>query len=478
MKPHAYRSATRLAPAVLFLGTLAFAQYPGQYPPGQYPPGQYPPGQYPPGQYPPGQYPPDQYPAGGVPGIQLPQIHLPKRKSKDTKDQTGSSHDAVETRVSAEGSLRQLSEKTLLLQTSPKAILRFRLLAKTQFRNKAGEPVRDSLLHPGDRLSVEVNPDDVETALTVILVRDGTAAERNAAQLPVDEAGVRAPESGDFGKPKTVNVAQPASAGPSGSTEPDAGAGAGKPGEEGAGQPAAPPSDPNSPRFNTDEQIIADAREVAASFDATLPDFLAQQVTSRYFSPSGVGNWQRLDVVTADLAYVGGQEQYRGFQVDGTPVSRPQDTGSWSTGEFGATLTDVLSLTTNASFRRSREERIGTRMAVVYDIAVPQSNSHWTLVTPDQRRYQTAYEGAIWIDKETRRVLRIEQRAVALPRDFPFSRNEATLNYAFIRIENRTFLLPAAAENIACASGSGACTRNAIEFRSYRKFNTDSQVKF
>ena len=115
---------------------------------------------------------------------------------------------------------------------------------------------------------------------------------------------------------------------------------------------------------------------------------------------------------------------------------------------------------------------------MVYEISVAQPGSHWTLVAPDQRRYRPAYEGAIWIDMQTHRVLRIEQRAIGLPPDFPFNRAEATLNYTFAEIERQTYLLPGNANNIFCASGSGTCTRNTIEFRNYRKFTADSKVRF
>jgi hypothetical protein len=415
---------------------------------------------------------------GGVPiGIQVPEIKLPKRGSKDKNEKSGSSHEAAKiTVVSVDGSLRRLGEKDLILQ-SPRGMLRFRLLAKTQFRNKAGEPIRDSLLHPGDQLSVEVSPDDEETALRVILLREGTQAERSAAEAPVGEAAVRAPASEDFGKPRTV-VQQP-----TGSAEPQANSAPATPdraptGDSGNTAPVQPPSDPRAPQFNNDDQIIADARSVAGAFSASLPNYLVEQVTSRYFSPGGLGGWRPIDVVTAQLAFVDGKEDYRDFRIDGKPADRPEDSGSWSTGEFGTTLEDVLSIATNASFRRVREDRVSGRATLVYEISVAQPGSHWTLVAPDQRRYRPAYEGAIWIDMQTHRVLRIEQRAIGLPPDFPFNRAEATLNYTFAEIERQTYLLPGNANNIFCASGSGTCTRNTIEFRNYRKFTADSQVRF
>ena len=132
----------------------------------------------------------------------------------------------------------------------------------------------------------------------------------------------------------------------------------------------------------------------------------------------------------------------------------------------------------NAAFKRRGEEKMVGRTAVVYDYSVAQAHSHWTMVSPDGRQYKPAYEGAVWIDKESRRVLRIEQRTTAFPRDFTLSRAECKLQYAWVRIEQKSYLLPSASENIGCMSGSGACTRNVLEFKNYRKFTADSNITF
>jgi len=455
----------RCLPALLLFGVLAAAQtYPGQYP-NQYPPGQYPPGQYPPGQY------PNTYPArlpGGVPiGLPVPEIKLPKKKN-DKNGSSGSSPDEEKTTVaSVDGSLRKLGEKDLLLQTARKTVLRFRLLAKTRFLNKAGEPIRDSLLHPGDQLSVEVSPDDEETALRVILMRSGTAADRAAAEQPVEEAAVRAPRPEDFGKPHTVTT----HATPPAETEPAP--------EPEKLEPTPTPSAPGDPRLDTDEQIIRDARAAATAFSASLPNFLVQQNTTRDFQTTFPKQWRTIDTVTAEVAYRDGKEEYRDIKIDGQPVYGPiERTGSWSTGDFGTTLEDLMQVSTNAAFKRRGQDRIASRPAWVYDYTVAQPNSHWEMVSPDDRHCKPAYEGAVWIDKETRRVLKFEQRTLGMPLDFPLSRAESVLEYAFVKIDQKTYLLPAKGENVGCFSGSGTCKRNVIEFRNYRKFEADSKVKF
>ena len=479
--------------AMFLYGALASAQYPtgGQYPTGQYPPNQYPPGQYPPGQYPPNQY-PNQYPPGQYPntypdnrlpgGIPVPQIHLPPRKSKADKGE-----EVRTTVASVDGSLRKLGEKDLSLETGKDAILRFRLLAKTKFENKAGEAIRDSLLHLGDQISVQVNPDDPETAVRVILVRSATPAERAAGEQSIAEGSVRAPVAGDFGKPRTVTTREAKTsegAPPAGGSDDGEAPKPGRRGDaaEGTADAAAPDAGPaagsNDPRRYTDEQIIQDARAAAGAFSSSLPDYLVQQVTTRYFATGFPTHWQEIDVVTADLAYVGGKEDYRNVKVDGNPVSNPERTGTWSTGEFGTTLEDVMSPVTDAAFKRRGEEKMVGRTAAVYDYTVAQVHSHWTMVSPDGRRYRPAYEGAVWIDKESRRVLRIEMRTTAFARDFTLSRAESNLQYAWVKIEQKTYLLPSASEDIGCMSGSGACTRNVLEFKNYRKFTAESNITF
>jgi len=284
-------------------------------------------------------------------------------------------------------------------------------------------------------------------------------------------------------KPRTVTAreATPPEETARADAEPDAAVRKDAPAAAPSAEAAPAETLPSAPdlRPQTDAAILADARAASAEFSASLPSYLVQQVTSRYFANGFPAHWQEIDVVTAELAYVDGKEDYRDFRINGQPISRPiESTGTWSTGEFGTTLEDVMSPATNASFRRRGEEKLAGRPAYVFDYTVAQATSHWVMVSPDGRRYDPAYEGAVWIDAATRRVLRIEQRTTAMPRDFAISRAEAILEYGFARIERSTYLLPARGETSGCMSGSGACSRNAIEFHDYRKFAADSTVTF
>jgi hypothetical protein len=109
---------------------------------------------------------------------------------------------------------------------------------------------------------------------------------------------------------------------------------------------------------------------------------------------------------------------------------------------------------------------------------VPQSASDWVLSSPDGRRQTAAYAGTVWIDKENHRVLRIERHTTSLPHDFFFSSAKEAVNYGFVSLDQRTYLLPAGAENATCMSGSGTCTRKVIEFHGYRPLTADAQARF
>jgi hypothetical protein len=458
--------------------------YPGQYPPGQYPPGQYPPGQYPPGQYPPGQYPPGQI---GLPGgLNLPMPKLPGKKSKDTTD----SNSARVPLRAADGTLRELGEKDLYLETSKHKILKFRTLSKTQFRDKDGEQVRDSLLKPGDQLSVQVNGDDPETALRVVLTRKGTTDERTAAQRPFDHDSAQTPVEADTHSSGTMEAASESPERSKPDSKPDADreiptlARAGK-SDSDSNQPAAKSEPPvenakPAPRPNgPNDDIIGGARDAADHLTDGLPNFLVQQNTTRYFSRVIPPQWQVLDVVTAEVASVDGKEDYRNIMVNGKPSNRPiEKTGAWSTGEFQTVLDSLLSPYTAAAFHKTRDDTIDGRPAYTYDFRVREENSNWDIHAPDGSKATPAYVGTVWIDKQTSNVMRIEEQTGSLPASFPFDKAESVVVYGFVRIDGKAYPLPVHSEILTCQRGSSTCTKNDIDFRNYRKFGADSSVTF
>jgi len=189
-------------------------------------------------------------------------------------------------------------------------------------------------------------------------------------------------------------------------------------------------------------------------------------------------SWQALDVVTADVVSEGGKESYKNILVNGkVPRDSVENSGSWSTGEFQTIQLNLLSPQTDADFHNKRSTTIVNRPAFKYDYSVEKRNSNWD-VHASSESYKPAYSGTIWIDKENFRVLRIEMAAQNMPRSFALDQVETALDYDYVMIGDTKFLLPSHSETLSCIRGTSDCSRNVIEFRNYRKFQADTNIKF
>lgn len=235
--------------------------------------------------------------------------------------------------------------------------------------------------------------------------------------------------------------------------------------------PALPPD----PR----EALIRRARQTTGAYTEKLPNYMCQQLTTRYASQTNPPNWQAQDVVSAAVVYEDGQEDYRNITVNGRAAAKSMKelSGSWSTGEFGTILNNLFSPATDARFRYRNDSTASGLSAAVYDFDVAQPNSAWE-VHAQAQMVLPAYRGALWIDKESARVLRIEMQALRLPGSFPLDTVETAVDYAFVSIATQKYLLPAHAENLSCQRGTSFCSRNVIDFRNYRKYTADSTITF
>jgi hypothetical protein len=286
------------------------------------------------------------------------------------------------------------------------------------------------------------------------------------APADADDPGRPVLRRGSAATARQPAAAPPASASNSASNAPSNAA----PARPAAAQPILPQEDP----------LIGKVREAAYNFSTSLPNFFCQQITTRYGSQNPRQGWDTIDVVTADVQYLNGQESYRNIKASGRTVqSMDQLEGTRSTGEFSSMLQDLMSQATGAVFRRSGTDTIHARSAIVFKLEIPRERSHWRIEAPSQS-YYPAIRGSIWVDKETSRVLRIEMEAHNLPALFPFDTVEAATDYDFIRLTaaEQEFLLPADAEVLNCERGSTACSRNRIEFHNYRKFDAATSITF
>ena len=151
--------------------------------------------------------------------------------------------------------------------------------------------------------------------------------------------------------------------------------------------------------------------------------------------------------------------------------------GATSSGEFGSLLTAAFSPQSRAEFKELRKDIFNKRQTVVYDFKVKKAFSANQIT--DRTTHQSViagYQGTVWIDAETKRVLRIEQSSEGVPANFAITLSESAVEYDWVKIADQPYLLPVRAEVLLGSDRDRYYTRNVIEFKNYRKF--DSDIKF
>jgi hypothetical protein len=294
-----------------------------------------------------------------------------------------------------------------------------------------------------------------------------------------------APDSDDPGRPQ-IRRGKPAARASAGSTESTA-ASSGVQGPERPSPPAVSNARPAEPAAEPpvesipvqEDPVILKAKEAAAAFSGSLPNFFCRQLTTRFDSDRPKDGWQAHDTISADLAYENGGESYTNVKLGNKPQKSMEDVGgAWSTGEFASLVDDLFDPSTAATFRRSGQDTIAGRSATTFKFDVPRERSHWRVMTTAQL-YYPAFRGTVWIDRETSRVLRLEIESRNMPLLFPLVKVETAVDYEFVRLAaTQPFLLPTTSEVLSCEQGSSRCTRNRIEFRNYRKFGAESGITF
>lgn len=230
---------------------------------------------------------------------------------------------------------------------------------------------------------------------------------------------------------------------------------------------------PQSP----EEDLLDRARAVAYEFTTTLPDFICDQSVVRYQGEGLRPKWKMKDRLEAELVYFDGKEEYQNIRRNGRRLRKgsPEESGQWSTGEFGTTLADLMSDATHAKFTPiDKPSDAAGITAKLYRYTVAEIGAHWQIRIG--RPVFPAYQGKIWVDPESARVLRIEMDTYQLPKNYEVDKVEMVIDYDWVEIAGKKHLLPVKSENLSCKSGTVTCYKNEIQFRNYRKFGVDSQV--
>jgi hypothetical protein len=242
--------------------------------------------------------------------------------------------------------------------------------------------------------------------------------------------------------------------------------------------PPPPPVPKPPPSLEEQDRIIRQVREYAMNYTDRLPDFLCTQVTRRYVDPSGMEFWHPEDVLTARLSYAERKENYQLILVNNRAVYGSNFEalgGATSSGEFGSMLKEVFDPESQADFHWDHWGKLRGRQAYAFGYRVAQNRSKWHVNYQRTQDIVPGYHGLIYVDQESLAVLRLTLEA-ELPADFPLQQVSDTLDYDMATISGKDYMLPLKA--VVRMREGKILAKNDVEFRLYRKFSAETEIKF
>lgn len=230
------------------------------------------------------------------------------------------------------------------------------------------------------------------------------------------------------------------------------------------------------------EAVIASARKRALDYSKSLPNFMCVEMTNRSVDQSGNGAWKHRDSIAEMLTYHDSHESRSTLEIDGkrSSLKRGDMNSSWpmSVGEFGALLNLVFSPSSKTEFHWKETGTLGdgTGNVQVLTFRVDHENASLDL-SEGNETVGVGFHGLVYIDSTTSGIRRITLEADGLPRTFAMHAASMTVDYDYVAIGGRDYLLPVRS-SVGLQRHHKKLELNEIVFRNYRRFSSRTKIKF
>ena len=225
---------------------------------------------------------------------------------------------------------------------------------------------------------------------------------------------------------------------------------------------------------------LAKLCEVALNYQQEMPDFLAQMTITE--------SQPFKTVVTAQVTLKQGHESYSAMTVNGKPVEVDSlnkvpkvPMRFTSSGEFGALLVDLFH-PGEAEFQFRKQATLQGTPVVVYGFHVSASrNTFWSLTDDFGHTLHPEFQGELWVEAGTGRLMRESLQPVHLPADFEITGIATTIDYGLTAVGDAgVFVLPSRSESRICTFHRFAkpvpCVSIIKTFSNYEKFAATTRI--
>jgi hypothetical protein len=245
------------------------------------------------------------------------------------------------------------------------------------------------------------------------------------------------------------------------------------------------------PPSNEGNELLERTRNVTLAAANAMPDFIVKQLIRRSVAYGNTTNWVPRDNLAIAVGYrANAGEEYKLLSVNGVPAaeevkatrdySKYVPGGATSSGvEYISALANIFKPESRTEFRLVDTDVVGDRRALVFEYSIKREFSQLSLSFGGSGNAQiVGSRGRIWIDRELDRVIRFEQIATEIPPAFPVTAAASLIDYDWVLIGERKYLLPTHSE-VLLTTNQGSMilqSRNDVRFRSYQKFGAELKV--
>jgi hypothetical protein len=235
-------------------------------------------------------------------------------------------------------------------------------------------------------------------------------------------------------------------------------------------------------------ELLERTRKATLDAAEKMPDYLVKQQITRSHAFGQSKNWAVYDRLSIAVSYrQSAGEDYKLLSINGMPPTQDQTYGmklggTTSTGEYVTALSDLFRPESHAEFQMVDTDTLRARRTIIYEYEVKKEFSRQTLGWGDggtlKQQTISGYRGRIWVDRESNRVLRLEDLSTDIDPGFPITAASKMIDYEWVAINEQEHLLPSRAvvELTDRYRGQTEQTRNEILFRGYRKFGAEVKI--
>jgi hypothetical protein len=225
--------------------------------------------------------------------------------------------------------------------------------------------------------------------------------------------------------------------------------------------------------------MIEEVRTNSLNYTSALPNYICRQVTKRRVDPAGSGTWRDADTIVEQLSFFDQRESYKVVMVNNSMVTNnlqhDQLGGATSSGEFGSILRGIFAPESETEFSWERWGNLRGRVQEVFTFRT--GRPIYSIRHADSRRtISTAVHGQVFVDRETRMVMRIHLECEGIPEDFPIRSVTLDQDYDFADIGGQQFLVPLHSD--VKSREARYESWNEVTFSGYRKFAADATITF